>query len=98
MSKSTVSTLRYYRSTDTGTTTSDTEVGTDSVDAQASEGIVHHRIDLTAPSPPGTYYYGSCVDAVANETDTGAPLRGRRDDGRTGRGTICASGRWRHDG
>ena len=73
-------------------------MGTGSVDAQTSEGNVHHRIDLTAPSPPGTYYYGSSVDAVAEETDTGAPLYGRRDDCRAGQGTICAGGRWRHDG
>ena len=25
---------------------------------------------LTAPSTPGTYYYGACVDAVAGESDT----------------------------
>ncbi len=38
-------TLRYYRSTDATVTTSDTEIGTDAV---------------TAPSTPGTYYYGAC--------------------------------------
>ena len=27
-------------------------------------------IDLTAPSAPGTYYYGACVDAVPDESDT----------------------------
>ena len=27
-------------------------------------------MDLTAPSSPGTYYYGACVDAVPNESDT----------------------------
>ena len=32
---------------------------------QVSEGI-----HLTAPSTPGTYYYGACVDAVADESDT----------------------------
>ena len=26
-------------------------------------------IDLTAPSAPGTYYYGACVEAVAGESD-----------------------------
>ena len=63
-------TLRYYRSSDTTITTSDTEVGTDSVDALASGEHVNHWIDLTAPSSPGSYKYGSCVDAVANETAT----------------------------
>ena len=63
-------TLRYYSSTDTTITTSDTEVGTDSVDALASGEFANHRINLTAPSSPGTYNYGACVDAVTNETDT----------------------------
>ena len=26
-------------------------------------------ISLTAPSTPGTYYYGACVDVVSEETD-----------------------------
>ena len=26
-------------------------------------------ISLTAPSTPGTYYYGACVDVVSDETD-----------------------------
>ena len=63
-------TLGYYRYTDNTVTTSDTEVGTDSVEALAAGEHVNHSIDLTAPSQAGTYYYGACVDAVANETDT----------------------------
>ena len=27
-------------------------------------------INLNAPSTPGAYYYGACVDAVAGESDT----------------------------
>ena len=27
-------------------------------------------MELSAPSTPGTYYYGACVDAVAEESDT----------------------------
>ena len=27
-------------------------------------------VDLTAPSSPGPYYYGACVDAVTGESDT----------------------------
>ena len=27
-------------------------------------------ISLTAPDTPGTYYYGACVDAVSDESDT----------------------------
>ena len=49
----------------------DTEVGTDFVgflDASATSG---ESIRLTAPSSPGTYYYGTCVDTVPDESDTG---------------------------
>ena len=63
-------TLRYYRSTDATITTSDTSVGTDTVGALAAEGTTTESVDLTAPSRPGTYYYGACVDAVAGEADT----------------------------
>ena len=68
--ESPATTIRYYRYTDDTVTTSDVELGTDSVDALASEEYVNESIDLTAPSTAGTYYYGACVDAVANETDT----------------------------
>ena len=63
-------TLRYYRSTDATITTSDTEVGTDSVAGLAAAGTSDQSVDLTAPSNPGTYYYGACVDAVTDESDT----------------------------
>ena len=62
-------TLRYYRSTDSAITSGDTEVGTDAVDGLAASGISRETIDLTAPSAPGTYYYGACVDAVSDESD-----------------------------
>ena len=63
-------TLRYYRSTDATISVSDTEVGTDEVSALIPSGQVSEGIDLTAPSPAGTYYYGACVDAVTGESDT----------------------------
>ena len=63
-------TLRYYRSTDSTITTSDTSVGTDAVGTLAASGASAETIDLTAPSEPGTYYYGACVDAVSDESDT----------------------------
>ena len=63
-------TLRYYRSTDSAITSGDTEVGTDSVDGLAASEISRETIDLIAPSAPGTYYYGGCVDAVSDESDT----------------------------
>ena len=63
-------TLRYYRSTDSAITSGDTEVGTDAVDSLVASGISRETIDLIAPSAPGTYYYGACVDAVPDESDT----------------------------
>ena len=63
-------TLRYYRSTDAAITTADTEVGAGAVAALAPSGSAGGAVDLTAPSDPGTYYYGACVDAVAGEKDT----------------------------
>ena len=63
-------TLRYYRSTDATVTTTDTEVGTDSVGALSAGATSSESIGLAAPSSAGTYYYGACVDAVAGESDT----------------------------
>ena len=63
-------TLRYYRSADSTITDGDTDVGTDAVGGLAASGISIESIDLTAPSEPGTYYYGGCVDAVPDESDT----------------------------
>ena len=62
--------LHYYRSTDSTITTSDTPVGTDSVSRLNASASGDEEIRLTAPSTPGTYYYGACVDAVSGETDT----------------------------
>ncbi len=50
--------------------TPDTEIGTDAVGALAAPGVSAESISLTAPSTPGTYYYGACMDAVAGESDT----------------------------
>ena len=63
-------TLRYYRSADSTITSGDTEVGRDAVGGLAASGRSIEGIDLTAPSTPGTYYYGGCVDAVPDESDT----------------------------
>ena len=65
-----VTTLRYYRSADATITTSDTAVGTAPVAGLAASGTSSQVVILTAPSTPGTYYYGACVDAVAGESDT----------------------------
>ena len=68
--ESSATTLRYYRSPDATITTADTEQGTDAVDALAASGSSAESIGLTAPSTAGTYYYGACVDAVSNESNT----------------------------
>ena len=47
-----------------------TEVGTDAVGALAASGTSAGSISLTAPSTAGAYYYGACVDAVTDESDT----------------------------
>ena len=67
---STATTVRYYHSTDTTITTSDTEVGTSAIGAIAAGSLSVQSIELTAPSTAGTYYYGACVDAVPGESDT----------------------------
>ena len=63
-------TLRYYRSTDSSISSSDTAVGTDSVSGLSASGTSPESIGLTAPSTAGTYYYGACVDSVSGESDT----------------------------
>ena len=68
--QSAATTLHYYRSTDSTISSSDTQVGTDAVGALAASGTSAESISLTAPSTAGTYYYGACVDAVTDESDT----------------------------
>ena len=67
---SAATTLRYYRSTDATVTTSDTQVGTDDVPSLAPSATSTQSVSLTAPSTPGTYHYGACVDAVTDESPT----------------------------
>ena len=68
---SNATTLRYYRSTDAVISTSDTPVDTAAVGALAASGTSRHAVTVTAPAIAGTYYYGACVDTVADETDAG---------------------------
>ena len=62
-------TVRYKRSTDATITTSDTTVGTDEAPTLIPLAGYGATINLTAPSTPGTYYYGVCVDLVRRESD-----------------------------
>ena len=67
---SAATTLRYYRSTDELISTSDTEEDPDEVAELAASGTSSESVSLTAPSTPGIYYYGACVDSVTGESDT----------------------------
>ena len=63
------STLRFFRSTDSTITTSDTQVA-----SYGTSGLQPNRREIgsaetTAPTGAGIYYYGACVDAVAGESN-----------------------------
>ena len=62
-------TLRYYRSGDARINTADALLGTAAVGRVEPSRTSRESLDLTAPSIGGTYYYGACVDALANESD-----------------------------
>ncbi|MYD63382.1 MAG: hypothetical protein F4W91_20290 [Gemmatimonadetes bacterium] len=68
---SAATTLRYYQSSNATISTSDTEVGTDSVGGLSASGTSAESVSLNAPSSAGTYYYGACVNSVTGESDTG---------------------------
>ena len=65
---SAVTTLRYYRSSNSTITESDTHVGADSVSGLSALSTIVKQISLSAPSSPGTYYYGACVVSVSDES------------------------------
>ena len=62
-------TLRYYRSADASITAGDAEAG-NAVAALAAGATSAESLTVNAPTAPGTYYYGACADAVADESDT----------------------------
>ena len=68
--ESTATTLRYYRSTNNSISANDTAVGSDSVSGLRANRTSNENVSLTAPTTPGTYYYGVCVDSVTDESDT----------------------------
>ena len=63
-------TLRYYQSSNSTISTSDTEVGTDSVSGLSASATSDESISLTASSSAGMYYYGACVESVSGESNT----------------------------
>lgn len=60
-------TLRFYRSTDSTITTDDTEMSNYAVASLNSGEIVTESHLAVAPSEPGVYYVGACVDTVSGE-------------------------------
>ena len=72
-------TLKYYRSSNATITSSDTEVGTDSISELAVGATSNEERSTVVPSTVGTYYYGACVDApgdsdTSNDCSTGAEV------------------------
>ncbi|MDE0223366.1 MAG: hypothetical protein OXJ90_29160, partial [Spirochaetaceae bacterium] len=63
-------TLRVYRSDDETITPADEQVGAATVPALAASESSPASMELSAPSSSGTHYYGACVRAVAEESDT----------------------------
>ena len=62
--------LRVYLSDDETITTDDQQVATAAVPELAASKHSPASEELSAPASAGTYYYGACVDAVAEESDT----------------------------
>lgn len=61
-------TVRYFRSTDSRITPSDVQVGEVHEISGRTIGYTSSSSTITtAPSVPGTYYYGACVDAKRGE-------------------------------
>ena len=63
-------TLRYSRSPDAAITTSDPVLRMDTVPPLPAAASSARSAELNAPATPGTYYYGACVDPLAEESDT----------------------------
>lgn len=63
-------TLRYYRSSNTVISPTDTHIGSDSVEALSAGAVSRESIELTAPASAGTYYFGACADSVAEESNS----------------------------
>ena len=70
--QSAATTLKYYRSVDPTINAFDDfpSIGQDPVSALSPFTSESHDIPLTAPTRPGTYYYGACVDRVAGESNS----------------------------
>ena len=66
------STLRFYGSTNSFISASDTQLDTEVIRILSPSGSrIVSASELTAPSDTRTYYYGVCVDPVPGESNTG---------------------------
>ena len=63
-------TLHVYRSDDETITPSDEQVANAAVPELAASKSSPESVELSAPSSSGTYYYGACVHAMAEESAT----------------------------
>ena len=59
--------LRFYESFDSIITTSDIEIGSEFVSSLGPFETTEVSFTLTAPASVNTYYYGACIDAIADE-------------------------------
>ena len=62
--------LRWFRSDNSTISDNDTRVGTDTVSSLEPSSTSPESVTVTVPSQAGTYYYGACVDAVSDESNT----------------------------
>ena len=70
LGSSSSSTLKYYASTNSTITASDTEIGTDAVPSLSPNGTSNESLTKTFAEPTTSAYIGVCVDSVANESIT----------------------------
>ena len=68
--ESTATVGSVYRSTDAQIGADDTLVDSFDIESRGGKEEFSHSFVATAPTENGIYYYGVCVDAVENETDT----------------------------
>ncbi len=68
--ESSATTLTYYRSSDAVISTEDTQIRGYPSNPLGVNDTIRRYITVTAPTTPGTYYYGACVDSVTGESNT----------------------------
>ncbi|MCF8056633.1 MAG: hypothetical protein K9K37_08340 [Desulfocapsa sp.] len=61
-------TMRYYLSSNSTISTSDTELTTHVVISLAAGSTSIGNASVTAPDTDGTYWFGACIDSVVNES------------------------------